>query len=140
MDNAQKNNHASTPMGMPRSTLMGTMGDNSFITMAVAQGIALVFTLVEVMGATLFTPMILAGYQHAGLMGEQLPFLLRSVKWLNWYGQAAAILVLNALIFWLFYGLAKKSWVGLAFLPSLIYTFIALFMSIAFIAPLLGVY
>lgn len=127
-------------MGMPRSSLMDSMGTKDFITMNIAQGIAIAFTLAEVIAAAFFTPMILMGYAHAGLSGSEMPYVVRIVQALNWYGQALVILGINAVIFWVFHMLAKKSWVGVAFLPSLIYTFIALLMSVAFIVPLLGVY
>lgn len=127
-------------MGMPRSSLMDSVGNKDFVTMNVAQGIALAFTVVQVISAAFFSPMILIGYTHAGLVGSNMPLIARIVQTLDWYGQALVILVINALIFWAFSALSKKSWVGIAFLPSLIYTFIALFMSIALIAPLLGVY
>lgn len=108
--------------------------------MTTAQGIALVFTIVQVIGAAIFTPMVLAGYHHVGLTGAELPSIVQFVQWLNWYGQVAAILIINGLIFWFFYGISKRSWIGIAFLPSLIYTFITMYMCIALTAPLLGVF
>lgn len=139
MENLKPKNNGQAQMGMPRSSLMDSVGSKDFVTMNVAQGVALAFTLVQVVAAAFFAPMILIGYTHAGLVGDSMPIVARLVQALNWYGQAFVILAMNALIFWMFNALAKKSWVGIAFLPSLIYTFIALFMSIALIAPLLGV-
>lgn len=131
---------SAAPMGMPRSTLMGSVSNKEFVTMTTAQGIALVFTIVQVIGAAIFTPMVLAGYRHVGITGVELPSIVQFVQWLNWYGQIAAILIINGLIFWFFYGISKRSWIGIAFLPSLIYTFITMYMCIALTAPLLGVF
>ena len=135
-----KSSNNPAPMGMPRSNLMGSVSNREFVTMTTAQGIALVFTILQVIGAALFAPMVLAGYQHAGLTGAQLPHIVRVVQWLNWYGQALTILIVNGLIFWFFYGVSKRSWIGIAFLPSLIYTFFTVYMAIALTAPLLGVF
>lgn len=130
---------STAPIGMPRSSLMDSVGSKEFVTRWLAQGIALLFTVVQVAGAIVLIPMLLLGYRHAGMMGAELPLIVQAIQWLNWWGCSLLILLVNGLIFWFFYAIAKRAWVGIAFLPSLIYTFFTIIICVALIAPLLGV-
>lgn len=129
---------STAPIGMPRSSLMDSVGSKEFVTRWLAQGIALLFTVVQVASAIVLIPMLLLGYHHAGMAGAELPLLVQAIQWLNWWGFSMLILLVNGLVFWFFYAIAKKSWVGIAFLPSLIYTFFTIIICVALIAPLLG--
>jgi len=125
--------------GMPRSNLMATLSDPDALTVFIAQAIAFVFTVAEVAIAAVFTPMLWRAYMHAGVPAADFPLIMRTITSLNWYGQALCILVGNALVFWFFQALSKRSWIGVAFMPPIVYSFAAFCVSIAMIVPLLVV-
>lgn len=126
-------------MGMPRSNLMATLTDPDALTVFIAHAIAFVFTVAEVVVAAVFTPMLWRAYAHAGIPAVDFPLIMRMITSLNWYGQALCILVGNALVFWFFQALSKRSWIGIAFMPPIVYSFAAFCVSIAMIVPFLVV-
>lgn len=104
------------------------------MTVFVAQAVAAVMTLGEIALFLVLIPAILRVYdQHrltpSGLTG--------TIDWLNWYGVLLAVLVLNGAIFWMCERLGRRYWLGIAFIPSMIYAFITFAVLLAMIIPTL---
>lgn len=119
--------HNTNSMGMPRSNLMQTMEDASAMTVFVAQAVAAVITLGQIIMLAVFIPVLLSAYVERGI---ELTGIALTLDWLQWYGMLAVIIVGNGVIFWGCERLARRYWIGIAFVPPMIYIFgtLALFM------------
>ena len=126
--------HRGTEMGMPRSPLMETVQDATGVTVLIAQGVAALFTVSQVVLALLFLPGILALYASADI---ELSGLLTLFNGLDWFGTAAFTLIVNGLIFWAFERAARRYWLGLAFVPPLLYLGMTTVFLITVAVPLL---
>lgn len=126
----------STNMGMPRSSLMQSYQDADAMTVFIAQGIALFFTLSELAFTLAFVPAILRVYENQGI---ELPAVLQFASFLDWWGLSIVVLSLNALIFWLCAWAAQKYWVGIVYVPPVIYLGLSSGLFAASVIPALSV-
>lgn len=127
---------ANRKMGMPRSTLMMSSQDGAQITVFIALGISIVFTIVNVATGMAFIPAVLHVYQ---VNNVALPWILQVTAILNWWGIAATIFIMNGCIFWSCAWAARRFWVGISFLPLMLYMFISSVFVMFSVIPLFGI-
>lgn len=121
-------------MGMPRSNLMHTMEDASAMTVFVAQSVAGIITVGQIVMFAVFVPMLLNAYIDGGV---GLTGIVAAFDWLRWYGLLALVIAGNGLVFWACERLARRYWIGIAFVPPIIYVFGTLIIFMGAVIPLL---
>lgn len=133
MPNSTGGSHGA-PMGMPRSNLMHTLEDAQAMTVFVAQAVAAVITVAEIALFMVLVPAILRVYAEKGIA----PFgLTAAIDWLDWYGLALMVLLVNGIVFWICERLGRRYWLGIAFIPSFIYGFVTFSVLVSAIVPIL---
>lgn len=122
---------------MPRAALPNDAGRTGAAIFWIAFGIAAITSITQVLFVVTAVPSMISLYEEGGVA---LPALLEA---LNALGPIWTVLLLSAFDFGLF-GLAvwgsKRVWVGLLFVPPIVYLLVAfmLFMSL-FAGPILNV-
>lgn len=122
-------------IGMPRSSLMNATQDSDQMTILVAQAVALVFTLGNIISGVTYIPIILRAYAARGI---ELPWILVATQHLNWWGIITVILVVNAVIFFACAWAARRWWIGMAFLAPIIYLFTSSLFAMSAAVPLVS--
>jgi hypothetical protein len=102
---------------MPRGTLLrsGRQGDPVFW---IAFGISTLFVVAQISFAIAYVPVMLFAYEKAGL---DLPWLLSTADRLGVIGIPLFLAVADALVFAVFVVAARRYWMGLVFVPPLLY-------------------
>ena len=121
-------------MGMPRSNLMHTLEDSRAMTVFVAQAIAAVITAGEIVLFMMLIPAILRIYAEQNIEPSGITAV---IDWLNWYGILLTVLIANGVVFWICERIGRKYWLGIAFMPSVIYGFVTFAVLVSTIVPIL---
>jgi hypothetical protein len=84
----------------------------------IAFGLSTLFVIAQISFAVAFVPMMLYAYETAGL---KVPLLLGIADTLGPFGIPALLAVGDALVFAGFVWAARRWWLGLLFIPPLLY-------------------
>lgn len=106
-----------TRVGMPRPALLrrGATVDPVFW---IAFAVSTLFVAAQIAFTVAFVPVMLFAYREAGL---ELPWLLGVADALGPLGIIFTLAILDALVFAVFAWASKRYWLGLLFIPPLLY-------------------
>ena len=104
-------------VGMPRPGLLksGATADPVFW---IAFAVSTLFVVAQIAFAVAFVPVMLFAYEEAGL---SLPWLLSMADALGLVGIIVSLSVVDALVFAAFAWASRRYWLGLLFIPPLLY-------------------
>lgn len=108
-------------VGMPRPGLLksGASADPVFW---IAFGVSTLFVAAQIAFAVAFVPVMLFAYEEAELA---VPWLLAAADSVGLLGLIAVLAVADAIVFAIFSWAAKRYWLGLLFIPPLLYLLFA---------------
>ncbi len=104
-------------MGMPRGSLLRTGRDIDPV-LWIALAVSTLFVIAQISFAVTFVPVMLYAYETAGL---ELPTVLAFADRLGLVGIPFVLGVADLLIFVMFAWAARHHWMGLLFVPPLLY-------------------
>lgn len=104
-------------LGMPRGTLLRSGRDNDPVVW-IAFGVSTLFVIAQIAFAVAYVPVMLFAYETAGL---ELPWLLAAADALGVVGIPLFLAVVDAIVFAVFVLAARRYWMGLVFVPPLLY-------------------
>lgn len=104
-------------LGMPRGTLLRSGRDNDPVFW-IAFGVSTLFVIAQIAFAVAYVPVMLFAYETAGL---ELPWLLAAADALGVVGIPLFLGIVDAIVFAVFVLAARRYWMGLVFVPPLLY-------------------
>ncbi len=108
-------------VGMPRPALL-RRGESVDPVFWIAFAVSTLFVVAQIAFAAAYVPVMLFAYNKAGL---ELPWLLQVADALGPLGIIVALALLDALVFAVFGWASKRYWLGLLFVPPLLYLLVA---------------
>ncbi|MDZ4168310.1 MAG: hypothetical protein U1E26_01455 [Coriobacteriia bacterium] len=106
-----------TRVGMPRAGLLRASATHDPVFW-IALAISMLCAAVQIAFAVVFVPVMLFAYGEAG---TELPQLFAMADTLGPAGIIVLLGVIDALIFAVFVGASRRYWLGLLFVPPLLY-------------------
>lgn len=104
-------------LGMPRGTLLRSGRDTDPVFW-IAFGVSTLFVIAQIAFAVAYVPVMLFAYETAEL---ELPWLLAAADALGVVGIPLFLGILDAMVFAVFVLAARRYWMGLVFVPPLLY-------------------
>lgn len=104
-------------LGMPRGTLLRSGRDTDPVFW-IAFGVSTLFVIAQIAFAVAYVPVMLFAYETAEL---ELPWLLAAADALGVVGIPFFLGILDAMVFAVFVLAARRYWMGLVFVPPLLY-------------------